>query len=245
MADRKVLYRSGGAFPEVSPTADRIRAIGMVTTGPALTLVASGATATLDAANTRFNLSAGIDLALNGTKLGGTSGDTLVGDAGGFSYFAPTGATVRGALEGIDAKLGTLSQGIGVVSFSVAEAFTAGMFARISANNTVSKAIATSLAAARVIGVAETAIPSGTGDITTGDGALIESVQLATGLTLAANEDVFLSKDTAGYGTNVEPTGSGEVVIKVGVVKDASTYVGGTGLGAKMILKIETPSLIA
>lgn len=246
MADRKVLYRSGGAFPELSPVADRVRAIGMLSGGSTVTLeTAGGDQAVLDDAAHTFEL-IGADLVVSGSSLGGVSGDTIVGDAGGFSFFTPTAPTVRGALEGVDDKLCILSKGIGVVTFTAGENLTAGQLVRISANDTVLKALATSLANARVVGVAEDAILSAAaGDITTGDGANIENAQLATGLTLAAGDEIFLSAATAGSGTNVEPTASGEVVIKVGVIKDASGYVGGTGLGAEMILHIEPPTLIA
>jgi hypothetical protein len=39
------------------------------------------------------------------TELGATTGSGLIGDAGGYSNFTPTGATVRGALQGIDSAL--------------------------------------------------------------------------------------------------------------------------------------------
>lgn len=247
MADRKVLYRSGGSFNELAPAADRVKAIGMLSGGLTVTLeTVGGATAQLDDFGTQFNLSNGIDFAVNGTKLGGTSGDTKIGDAGGFTNFTPASATVRGCLTGIDTKLGVLSQGIGVVTFVLGEAFTTGQIAKISANNTVMKALATSLVNARVVGVAEgpLAFP-GSGDITTGDGALIQNVQLAAGLTVAFADEVFLSPSVSGSGTNVEPTVAGQVIIKVGEIIDASGYVIGTGLGASMLLRIEPPTLIA
>ena len=247
MADRKVLYRSGGSFNELAPAADRVKAIGMLSGGLTVTLeTVGGATAQLDDFAAQFNLSAGIDFAVNGTKLGGTSGDTVIGDVGGYVNFTPTTTTVRGCLDGIDTKLGILSQGIGIVTFTTGEAFTAGQIAKISANNTAMKALATSLANARVIGVAETPIVfPGSGDITTGDGALIADVQLVAGLTLAFADEIFLSPAVSGSGTNVEPTVAGQVIIKVGEIMDASTYNIATGRGAAMILQIEPPTLIA
>ena len=41
------------------------------------------------------------------TVLAATTGDTLIGDAGGFTNITPTAATVRGALLGIDSALGS------------------------------------------------------------------------------------------------------------------------------------------
>jgi len=46
---------------------------------------------------------------INGTLLSSTGGSGIVGDAGGYSNFTPTGATVRGALQGIDSALGSIA----------------------------------------------------------------------------------------------------------------------------------------
>ena len=42
---------------------------------------------------------------------GGSAGSTLIGDDASYSNFTPSAATVKGALSGIDTKLGTLSSG--------------------------------------------------------------------------------------------------------------------------------------
>jgi hypothetical protein len=41
----------------------------------------------------------------------GTVGSTLIGDDNSYTYFTPSAATVKGALQGIDTKLGTLAAG--------------------------------------------------------------------------------------------------------------------------------------
>ncbi len=81
--------------------------------------------------------------------------------------------------------------------------------------------------------------------MTTAFGAEIQSVQLETGLTVNANDEIFLSPSTAGAGTNVEPTTSGQVVKPIGVIADSSGYVGGSGLGAKMVFQPGPATLIA
>ncbi len=151
---------------------------------------------------------------------------------------------MRGCLTGIDTKLGTISPGL--VTFTAAEQIDAGMFAYISGNNSVSKAIATSLAASKVVGLAEAQIlAAASGTIDTGDGAPLATMQLATGLTVNAGDDIYLSDATAGYGTNVAPTTSGRVVRKIAEVKDASGYVSGTGLGATGIQRIGPATVLA
>lgn len=47
------------------------------------------------------------ELKLNGILLTTTAGSGAIGDAGGYTNFTPTGATVRGALQGIDTALAT------------------------------------------------------------------------------------------------------------------------------------------
>lgn len=226
MADRKVLFRSNGSMTEVSPTADKVRAVGVKSDAATASLeTIGGRSATLSDAANALELSGTVDLSFNGTKLGSVAGSTKVGDAGGYTNFTPTGATVRGALQGIDAALASVMQ-VGV-NFTAGELIQAGRAVRILANNTVVKAIATSLAAARVVGVAESAIASAsTGFVTTGYGSLVEAAQFVTGLTLAANDEVFLSAVEAGKFTNVKPSGAGQIVKPIGVVKDAASYVG-------------------
>src|ERR1700677_1722889 len=45
------------------------------------------------------------ELKLNGVLLTTTAGSTAIGDAGGYTNFTPTSASVRGAFQGIDAAL--------------------------------------------------------------------------------------------------------------------------------------------
>lgn len=153
-----------------------------------------------------------------------------------------TATNVQIAIDQLDASIGNA----GAVSFTAGAGIDAGSLVRISTNNNVLMAIATSAAAANVVGIAVSAITaSSTGYITTQFGSRITNQKFVAGLTLAANDDVFLSSATAGRATNVAPTTSGQVVKKVGIVKDASTYTGAADDPADIIFQPETATLIA
>jgi len=107
-----------------------------------------------------------------------------------------------------------------------------GYFGYMSGNSVVSLALADTLVHASVMGANQNV--SGTMDIL---GAV--SVFFETGLTLAAGNRVYLSAATSGMATNVAPSTVGQVVAKVGLIIDQSTY--NSTQRAKIILQISNP----
>jgi len=147
----------------------------------------------------------------------GTTGSDLVGDDNNYSNFTPAAATVKGALSGIDTALGAIS------STNLKTSYTAGVggisqynAVYISANNTVLKAAASGIATARCIGFANAAITAAASGAIVTDG-------LITGIGSAwtAGAAVYLSA-TAGALTQTAPSTSGQVVLKVGIAKNAT-----------------------
>lgn len=154
------------------------------------------------------------------TELGsatGTTGSDLIGDDDNYDNFTPSAATLKGALEGIDDAL--LNAGVDLTKTE----YTAGAggiaqfdAVYISANDTVLKADADAIATARVIGFAIAAISESAA-------GYIRTHSLITGIGTAwtAGAPVYLST-TAGGLTQTAPTGSGDVVIEVGIAKNAT-----------------------
>lgn len=153
-----------------------------------------------------------------------------------------TATNVQIAIDQLDSAIGSS----GSITFTAAAGIDAGTAVRVSSNNNVQMAIATSEAAAKVVGIAVSAITAASmGSITTQFGSRITNQKFVAGLTLAANDDVFLSAVTAGRATNVAPSASGQVIRKIGIVKDASTYTGSADDPADMIFQPEIATLIA
>lgn len=95
-----------------------------------------------------------------------------------------------------------------------------------SGNNTVSRAIATSLAAARAVGVY-----TGTANtLSRGPrvGILLEA-GLNSGTPPAAGQPIFVSASVAGRGTNVAPSTATQVEAQVAILLDAAGYNNATG----------------
>jgi hypothetical protein len=61
------------------------------------------------------------------------------------------------------------------------------------------------------------------GDVITIDGAIV-SIQLEPTLTPSPGDPVYLSSAFAGRGTNVAPTGTGEIVLPLGVIANTTDY---------------------
>lgn len=208
------------------PNTDNSRSLGLTTLGFSaiwLRNVANSATVNLNASTA------------------GADGALAIG-------YDPTGRTTVTATNISDAidQLDAAIVGTGNVIFTASAAITAGTAVRVTGNDSVQMAIATSEAAARVVGIAESAISaSATGVVVTAYGALIEAMKFVAGLTLAANDEVFLSAATAGRATNVAPSTSGQVVKKIGVVKDAAAYTGSADDPAEIIFQPEPATLIA
>lgn len=119
------------------------------------------------------------------------------------------------------------------ITLTAGENIVAGEFVRISATNTVIKAIATSATNAGVIGFADSSVASGNpGTFRTRHGTKF-TVQFETGLALSAGAPVYLSLTTAGAVTNVGPSTPGDIYKFLGIVVDATSYVGGTPLNSK------------
>lgn len=171
----------------------------------------------------------------------GVSGASAVG-------YDPTGrinitaTNVQNALNQLDSAIGSS----GTITFTAGATIDAYTLVRVSTANNVLMAIATSEAAAKVIGYSTAAITaSSTGAIYTTFGSRITLLKFVSGLTLASNDDVFLSAATAGRATNVAPTTSGQVVKKIGVVKDATAYTGSADDPADVIFQPEVATLLA
>lgn len=102
----------------------------------------------------------------------------------------------------------------------------AGEIGYASGNNTVSRAIATSLAASRAVGVY-----TGTANtLSTGPrvGILLEA-GLNAGTPPAAGQPIFISASTGGRGTNVAPSTATQVEARVAILLDATGYNNATG----------------
>lgn len=113
-------------------------------------------------------------------------------------------------------------------------------------DGTVVRAQADAEANAFIVGFAkETIVSAGSGKIVTVQGG-VETAQFETGLALAAGDEVYLSPATAGALTNVQPTTTGEVVKVIGVVWDASAYVGAVAADSKaaVLLQIEQSTVV-
>lgn len=102
----------------------------------------------------------------------------------------------------------------------------AGEIGYASGNNTVARAIATSLAASRAVGVY-----TGTANtLSTGPrvGILLEA-GLNAGTPPAAGQPIFVSASVAGRGTNVAPSAVGQAEAQVAILLDATGYNNATG----------------
>lgn len=101
--------------------------------------------------------------------------------------------------------------------------------------NRVQKAIATSVAAATVIGANEGVAGSMTTHGTIG------AQNVESGITVTAGDRLFVSATEAGTVTNVAPTTAGQVVAQVGVARAGN---GGAGNDVSMLLLVATPILL-
>lgn len=136
--------------------------------------------------------------------------------------------------------LNELKTGVTTVSQLVSGGWTttnvpAGYFGYISANNTVSKAIATTLAQAMVMGANE-----GTaGSMTTA--GTVEAIKLdPTSTAVNAGDRLFISAVAAGTLTKVAPVTIGQVVRAVGMARTA-----GTGGTAPTLLAVGVDTFVA
>jgi hypothetical protein len=154
-----------------------------------------------------------------------------------------TALNVSDALDQLDTAVGS-SGSVTFTALATIDAYT--LVRTTTTNNNATMALATSEANSKVVGFSVSAITAAaTGSIYTAYGSRITSLKFVAGLTLAANDDVFLSAVTAGRATNVAPTTSGQVVKKVGLVKDATAYAGGADDPADVIFQLEVATLIA
>lgn len=114
-------------------------------------------------------------------------------------------------------------------------ALSVGEAAYISGNNTLGQALADAIGTSRVAGIVGES------------GSLVAfgvvDAEFEAGLTLAAGDAVYLSKNTAGLLTNVAPSAQTEVVAEVGLVLDASSYVG-VDVTARILLQVKSPVVL-
>ena len=126
---------------------------------------------------------------------------------------------------------------IRVSSLTLFSTPVSGEIGYISANNTAARAKADDPATAGAIGVYD-----GTASSLVVSGKV--SILLDASLTLSAGDIIYLSKDTAGRGTNVAPSTSGQVSIALGRLLDTTSYNSGAGSAQPCILNIQSPELI-
>lgn len=114
---------------------------------------------------------------------------------------------------------------------------TANNIVYVSADDTVLHALANAVGTVKgTVGVAPAAISAAaTGDIRVA-GAV--DVAFVASLTLAPGDEVFVSEATAGQATNVAPSGSGEFIKFIGIIKDDSAYTGTAGDLAEVQLQL-------
>jgi hypothetical protein len=154
-----------------------------------------------------------------------------------------TALNVSDALDQLDTAIGS-SGSVTFTALATIDSFT--LVRATTTNNNVTMAIATSEANSKVVGFTVSAITAAsTGSVYTTYGSRITSLKFVSGLTLASGDEVFLSAATAGRATNVAPTTSGQVVKKVGIVKDATAYTGAADDPADVIFQPEVATLIA
>lgn len=114
----------------------------------------------------------------------------------------------------------------------------AGEIGYASSNNTVSRAIATSLAASRAVGVyAGTANTLSQGPRV---GILLEA-GLNAGTPPAAGQPIFVSASVAGRGTNVAPSTATQVEAQVAILLDATGYNNATGSVQDCVWQVTSP----
>lgn len=111
-----------------------------------------------------------------------------------------------------------------------------GYVAYVSSNNTMTKAKADAMSTSRVFG-------ANAGTVGTMNVVGTTTCWFEPSLTLAAGDLAYLSASTSGMLTNVAPSGSGQVVAKVGVVLDTSTYAGQQK--ARILFQIGEPVQLA
>ena len=152
------------------------------------------------------------------TKAGGVSGFLCTQDSASTRLCRAAGMTFAAGLVApyADLQLGDLD---------VDDGPTEGALYRVSSDRQVQYAVAS--------GGLDEAVAAGVyanlpGAILGVDG-LEKPVLLVAGLTLAAGDLVYVST-TAGRGTNVEPSASGQFIVPVGTVLDAAGYSGAEGL---------------
>lgn len=150
----------------------------------------------------------------------GTTGSDLVGDDNSYSNFTPAAATVKGALSGIDSALGAVSGGAPAITLTAgAGGWTAGQAIYISANDTGLPADADAIATGRVVGIAQ-------GNVSAAASGDVQIAGTITGVGSAwtAGGPVYLSV-TTGALTQTAPSGSADVIVQVGIAKNATDLV--------------------
>jgi hypothetical protein len=113
-----------------------------------------------------------------------------------------------------------------------------GLLTYFSGNSVVARANATVASTAIAVGVYEGI----GGQITYGGG--IADAKFIAGLTLAAGNRVYLSKTDGNFTNDTTGFSSGNVIMEVGVVSDASAYNGTSALTAKVLLTFKAAVLL-
>jgi hypothetical protein len=135
----------------------------------------------------------------------------------------------------------TLSGGLVLTGINTS-AFTPvtdnGLLVYFSGNSVVARANATVASTAIATGVYE-----GVGSQITYGGGISDAKFLA-GLTLAAGNRVYLSKTDGNFTNDTTGYTSGNVIMEVGVVYDASAYNGTSALTAKVLLSFKAAVLL-
>ena len=114
----------------------------------------------------------------------------------------------------------------------------AGELGYVSADDTVARCIATSMAAARMFGVYD-----GTAATATVGGVV--DMLFVSGLTsIVAGSPVFISEATAGSVTKTAPSTATQVVAEVGILQSGSGYNDGAGSAHPVLIQVKPPVLL-
>jgi hypothetical protein len=196
------------------------------------------ATESLAIAATTVTVKGGVTLTTTGTgKIDlPTGGNLLIGTVAtsGTNFTAANfnkmwdGSVVASTLHSHTASPASQVEVSGLTTTGLAD----GDAGYISANSTLTKAIATAMSTSRVFGSNE-----GTAGTMTVAG-VIDNQNVDAGITILAGEALYLSKALAGAVTNVAPIAVGEVVAELGIAQAGN---GGAGADVKMLLQIKAP----
>lgn len=197
----------------------------------AQTLLLAGTAITADAALTVTATAAALTLAAGASSdltLTARGASTTLNQSGQTALSGFTATSIIGALNELKASGSAAPAVRNTYTNNTGGDLDQGTLVRMTTTaSEIDKATAsTDAAAANYIGVtAASILDTASGSVVT-EG--VASVAFVSGLTLNVGDEVFMSA-TSGLATNAAPSSSGNVVLSLGFVKDASAYTGTAG----------------